>query len=145
IDGQLKPDGDRFRLSGTVTDPHWGDWTLAADANRSGGEAHAALKTVHPVHVTQGMLNGLPFVARSVWKEVQAEGDTPVEFTITTRPSQRGVHYRVTLAPQNTVVHVAAIDLHGEHAAGRLVVDDCVVTLRQLHGQAFGGAVAADG
>jgi hypothetical protein len=145
IDGQLEPDGSRVRLSGKVTDPHWGDWTLTAEANRLSREAHATLKTVHPVHVTQEMLNSLPFIAPAVWKEVQAEGDTPVEFTLATRPKEKGVHYRVVLEPQNTAVRVTAIDLRGEHAAGGLVVDDGVVTLRQVHGQAFGGRVATDG
>jgi hypothetical protein len=145
IDGQLTPDGSRLRLSGKVTDPHWGDWTLAADANRASGEAHATLKTVHPVHVTQEMLNSLPFISPAVWHEVQLEGDTPAEFTLATRPKEKGVHYRVALQPQNAAVHVRAIDLQGEHAAGGLVVEDGVVTLRQVHGRAFGGGVATDG
>src|SRR5207248_2249609 len=60
IDAEVHDYGDHYVMEGTVTDPYWGQWNLQGTFART----HAGtftLKTPH-VHITQAMLDQLPFV-----------------------------------------------------------------------------------
>src|SRR5262249_4289532 len=76
IRAEARPDGDRLALSGTVSDPQWGDWSLDGSATPATGAFTATLKTER-ADVTQDKLLSLPFVSPAVWKEVEARGITP--------------------------------------------------------------------
>jgi uncharacterized protein YhdP len=145
IDGRLEQQGDRLALSGKVTDPYWGDWAVEGSLNGGHDAGSATLKT-GMVHVTQDMLDRLPLVPRSVWEEVQiTEGETPVEFAFRFGPDARDTHYRVTMRPQHTTVHVTAVGLTATDAQGGLVLDDKIVRLRDVTGGAAGGAIKTTG
>ncbi|HEV3262578.1 MAG TPA: AsmA-like C-terminal region-containing protein [Gemmataceae bacterium] len=144
IDAELRSEGDRLRLTGTLAEPAWGNATLEALLDRKTGEAAVTLK-VPRTHVTQDMLSNLPLVSPAVWQEVQAEGDTPVEFTLRSDAKTKGAHYHVALNPEETMVHVAAIDLRAAQAHGRVVIEDGVVKLRDVQGRMAGGTITTSG
>ena len=136
IDGQLQPEGSRFAVSGSVSDPYWKRWTVSGVLDRNSGEVQASLKTT-ALHVTEAMLEDLPFVSPTVWREVQLEGDTPVEFQVRVEPETRKFHYRLAVSPQHTHVHVTAIELTAEQAHGQVVVEDEVERKGTVYGSWF--------
>ena len=95
--------------------------------------------------VTQEKLERIPFVPPSVWEEVKASGSTKVEFTYRHAPGATGDHYRVVLDPDGATVEVTSISLHAEQVRGRIIVEDGLVTLEGVHGEALAGTVHADG
>jgi hypothetical protein len=136
---EVRSDGRRLTLAGTVHDPDWGEWTASGGQDAPGGPFTLVLRTVRPVHATPALLRRAPFVPPSVWRQVQCEGDTPCELTLRFEPGAPRPHYRVELAPTDTRVHVTAIDLTAEAARGRVIVEDDVVTLETVRGLAAGG------
>jgi hypothetical protein len=143
IDAAIHDDDGRLVLEGKIIDPYWGVWDLQGMLDRASGSS-LALKTPH-VHLTQAMLDRLPFVAPKVWQQVQIEGDTPVECTFRLDPAADKVHYRVTLAPKATRVHVTAIRLEADQARGNLVIENQIVQLRDVRGQTAGGEIETNG
>jgi hypothetical protein len=144
IDAELRPDEGRLVLTGSVHDPHWGDWGVRADLAPATGACSGTLTSSARVHVTQPMLEDLPFVGASVWANVRAEGDTPVEFTLRYEPAKKAVRYRVALEPANTHVHVTSIDLTADEARGKVLIEDALVRLNDVHGRAAEGTLAVN-
>src|SRR5262249_46320232 len=60
------------------------------------------------------------------------------------RPNDPGIHYRVTADPGGVRVSVPSADLFVTDIAGELVMEDGILTLRDLHGRAAGGEIRAD-
>jgi hypothetical protein len=97
--------------------------------------------------VTQEKLKALPFVSPQVWKQVEAAGLTPVDFTLTVTPApsdKTEVSYRIELYPTDAHVYIAAIDLHADQVAGQVVIADKQVELKGVHGRTLGGTMAAE-
>lgn len=141
IRGELREQSGRATLTGTADDPEWGTWNIAGGATDDGFSLTLTTRT--PVHITPALLKRVPFVKPSVWEVVTAEGDTPVEIVLRFAPKQP-VRYRVTLQPKDTKVYVSTIDLNAEKAAGKVVIEDGIVTLESVRGKAFNGDLAVD-
>jgi hypothetical protein len=104
------------------------------------------LKTETKVHVTRTLLDTLPFVPASTWQEVLiAPGDTPAELNVRYDLRAQSAHFRLEMAPENTTVSVPALGLTAHNAHGKLVVEDGLVQLRDLHGKAYGGDIEIEG
>jgi hypothetical protein len=142
--GSLRPEEDRLEISGEGNSPRWGKLVLNGTVDARTDAADVRLKTAGTVHVTQAMLDALPFIPASVWKDVQAEGDTPVQLKVTYDPEANKYHYRVDMEPKHTRVVVPAAALHGSDASGKITVEDNVVKLRGIHGKAYRGTLAGD-
>jgi translocation and assembly module TamB len=143
IEAEIHSREGKLVLTGTVQDPRWGNWDLDGSLDPAGGPSSGTLRSAG-VHVTQKMLEDLPFVGASVWQQVQAEGDTPVVFTLSYEPDLQRVHYRVALDPQNARVHVAAIDLSADRASGKVTIEDAAVRLEKVRGHTADGTIATD-
>jgi translocation and assembly module TamB len=143
IDAEVHSREGKLVLAGTVQDPRWGNWDVDGSLDPAGGPSSGTLKTAG-VHVTQKMLEDLPFVSPGVWQQVRAEGDTPVEFTLSYEPDKRKVHYRVALEPQDTTVHVKSIDLSADRARGKVMIEDAVVRLEKVQGHTADGTISTD-
>lgn len=141
---KLAAEGDHLSLSGDVKDPKWGNWTLSGSLAADAQAGTATLKTGMS-HITQAMLDDLPLISPTVWEEVQVEGDSPVEVGVRFNRAENMVHYHVALEPEHTRVHVPAIELAARDAQGRVTIDDGVVRLRDVRGQAADGTVALSG
>ncbi len=140
ITGDITAADKLFTLIGTVDDPYWEKWDAHATAATDTGDVVLDLKTPR-AQVTQEKLDRLPFVSASVWANVQAEGVTPVDFKLRFNTNGRGVKYRVALTPVETHVKVTSIKLDADHASGKVVVEDALVTLREVKGQFVDGDI----
>jgi len=141
VNADLRRVGNRLELTGSIREPRWGEWTLSGEAPWPAHSGSIALKAKQPVHVTQEMLSGLPFVPENTWEQVQAEGKTPVEITLRLDPDESAVHYRVVLNPRQTKVHVGSIDLNAEDAAGEVIIEDGMVQLQGVVGKTADGEI----
>jgi translocation and assembly module TamB len=144
IDAILHRAADGFVLDGTAESPGaqgWGKWTLHGAFATTDDRISLLLKTTQPVHVSETMLAGLPFVPLGVWQEVKAHGITPVQVALHFDLKQKDARYRVELDPRDTTVQVPAIDLDATAASGRVIVEGLVVKLSNVQGKAFGGTI----
>lgn len=141
---QLKREGERLIFSGNAVAERWGEWSLAGHAVPGSGEAALVLRRPE-IHFTQTMLEELPLVPSSTWKEVKAEGESPVELAIRYDPVAKQGHYRVLLQPRDSRVKVAAIDLEADRVRGEIVLEDGHVHLRGMTGEAAEGSVQTHG
>ncbi|HXG09358.1 MAG TPA: hypothetical protein VNK04_06175 [Gemmataceae bacterium] len=143
VHAELLSHGGRLVVTGTVADPYWGDWDLAAAADPEGaGEIN--LKTAQ-APITRDWLAALPFVSSHVWKQVQAEGGAPVECTLRLAPEMSRVRYRVVVLPRSAWVRVAPLDLEAEQVGGQVIIEDGLVQLRDLRGRAADGEIETAG
>jgi hypothetical protein len=145
IRAEVQPDGDRLTLKGEISDPEWGDWSLDGAADRAAGSLTFTLKTDR-AEVTQDKLLRLPEVPPGVWKEVEAQGVTPVEFTFRHDPRTKAVnHYRVVLNPSGAAITLPVLSLRPKSVRGGITIEDNVVTLDKVRGQDLGGELEVDG
>jgi hypothetical protein len=129
----------RVSLSGTVSDASWGGtWTATGSFPRNPGAGGMQLKNAG-LHVTQEMLRRVPFVSEKVWQHVRLEGDTPVDLQLLLPQPPAQVGYRITLTPKNTSVFVPSIDLAASAAQGIVIIEDKLVTLREVSGKVATG------
>jgi translocation and assembly module TamB len=134
-----------IQLVGSVNDPTWGEWNLAADfVTGEKVEVHAVTPQCH---VTIPMLTALPFVPPNVWKHVRIEGKTParVDIAVAFGPEKPRVHYRVELSPREAHLEVPSIALVTEKTQGDVVIEDGKVQLRNVTGQYAEGSISTDG
>ncbi|MCC6417526.1 MAG: hypothetical protein IT429_04690 [Gemmataceae bacterium] len=139
------PEGGRLALSGSGVNPQWGKLNLTGTVDPQAGSFALTLTSAGTVRVTQAMLDALPLVPPSVWKAVQLQGQTPVTLTVSQAPSAAGTHYRVELQPRGTTVVVPSADLKAARVHGKLIVEDGVVKLRGVRGDAYRGTLALNG
>jgi translocation and assembly module TamB len=137
-------DGEELVLNGTAADPYWGDWDLRGTFHLRTGVSSVTL-TTRRVHITQAMLDRLPFVPAKVWQQVQCEGDSPVELTVSYEPQNLKVHYRILLELEATKVDITSIDLHADQTHGKVVVEDEVVRLTDVQGRTADGVLQTSG
>ncbi|HEX4592494.1 MAG TPA: hypothetical protein VH120_21370, partial [Gemmataceae bacterium] len=137
---ELRTTGEKQVLSGTVTDPDWGQWTVSGGREKAADPITLLLKTAKEVRATMPLLRRAPFVPPSTWRAVECEGDTTCEVTLRFVPGEP-VHYRADLSPHNTAVYVPSISLRAAGASGRVVIEDNLLTLSNVRGAASGGEV----
>jgi len=144
LTADIRSEGPRLSLTGTVAEALGAEWQVNGNLDRSNGAGSLTLAT-RIAHVTPEVLRGLPFVPESVWQQVQAEGDTPVELTLRLDPAGDTVHYRVALHPEAARIQIAAIDLDTQQTRGKVVIEDDVVRLTDVRGRAAGGTIHLNG
>jgi hypothetical protein len=148
IDGVIAGDQTGLHLDATITDPYWGQWTAVAHDDTGTRRVSLDLQSP-PMQVTMEKLQGVPFITKSVWEQVQADGRTPVHVALTFPPpgpagTLESVHHRVDLEPVDTRVHVTSIDLDADKARGKVVIEDQLVTLTNVVGASAGGEIHMD-
>jgi hypothetical protein len=137
---ELKTDGEKQTLSGTIDDPEWGPWKVSGGRETAAGPFKLVITTSREVHATMPLLRRAPFVPPTTWRAVECDGLTNCELTLTFVPGEP-VHYRADLSPHDTAVFVPSISLRAAGASGRVVVDDNLLTLTNVRGAAAGGDV----
>jgi translocation and assembly module TamB len=137
VQGTVTSGPEGFTVKGTVSDPYWGDWNAGGTFRPAESALHLVLDTPR-VAVTTDKLKALAFVPAKVWREVIAEGTTPVRLGLDFKTDTPGVHYKVELEPTETTVRVPSIDLDADHALGKVVVEDELVLLRDVKGRVKG-------
>jgi hypothetical protein len=144
VSARLNNQAGRLVLSGSGHNDELGKLLLDGSLENESSLATFTIKSEARAHVTQAFLDRLPFVPAEVWDEIQiAEADTTAELTLTYDLTQKAVHYRVDLAPQNTKLFMPAIDLAAHSASAKVTIDDNVAQLRDVKGKAYGGSLSA--
>ena len=145
VKADINSDGGDLKLTGSVADPFWGDWSLGGAFKNESGAVDLDLNAKQ-VGVDAARLEGLPFVAPEVWHEVMVTGKTSCDFHLSLQlTDEPAIHYRVACAPADAKVHVESIKLDATGASGNVVVDDNLVQLRGVHGRFAGGEIATEG
>jgi translocation and assembly module TamB len=145
VKGQLTPEIEGARLAASTDDPTWGHWT--AQGHMDGGlrTGQVVLSGSH-VAANLNKVARIPYVPEEVWKHVVPDGPVDVALSLALvagKPSSLQV--RTTVGFQNTVMDLPTLGLHTTAATGQIVVEDGVVRLEKLSGQALGGTVSSDG
>ncbi len=130
---------ETFKLSGTVNDAVWGNWSATADYDLDSGAMVARLET-QDTNLTQEKLSAIPFVSPRVWEEVRFDGRTSVRLTLRRPPGAEHLRYRVEGQVQSARVAVNSIGLSAE-GSGRGVIEDGQVFLKDVKGKAAGGTL----
>ena len=81
VEATIRPQPEALVLEGDATDPTWGPWTVTGRLERASRKSSITLTTSR-IHLTQPILETLPFVSPAVWHEVQLDGDTAVDLTV---------------------------------------------------------------
>ncbi|HTU89746.1 MAG TPA: hypothetical protein VMF69_06600, partial [Gemmataceae bacterium] len=146
VHADLASGANGLTLTGTVSDPFWGDWKASGDFNSTGSQGSIALDT-DSVAVTMTKLKSISFVPLSVWHEVHVEGTTPahVRMDMETKEDKTAVHYRVEISPRDAHVQVLSIALDAVQANGRAIIADEIVELDNVHGKTAGGSISVNG
>ncbi|HEV8060781.1 MAG TPA: hypothetical protein VGP68_12955 [Gemmataceae bacterium] len=133
----------KISFKGTVQDPTWGAWTVAIAYDPESSVSEMTLKSTG-VAVKQAMLSALPFVTPKTWTHVECAGKTTAEITFRHAPGEAQLHYHVLLEPTETQVRVTDVDLQAQHAGGKVVIEDGLVTLTNVNGQVADGKIATN-
>jgi hypothetical protein len=149
IQATLTRQGDRLVLRGAVDNaerPALGKWSLQGELDEKKKTASLTLSSEGPVHVTQSLLEELPFVPSAVWREAQVKSaDSPVTVSIRYDLAHPELHYRVALEAQNVDMYVPAIELDATAGKGKIELDDGLAQVLDVQGQVFGGTIRATG
>ncbi len=142
--GELHPEGERLALTGTCQEARWGQWAALGSWDRASGDASLRLLTPQ-ASFTQKQLETLPFVSPRVWNQVKIDGDAGVDLTVRWDAVAGRVRYRAALDVEKAKLHITSIDLKTTDTGGKVVVEDGLVTLTDLHGQSADGDIQTSG
>src|SRR5262249_50345223 len=92
--------------------------------------------------VSPEKLRKLPYVPPAVWDQVSVTGKTPAEVLVRISTLDGTVKYRVVAEPTQAEVTVPIISLTAKDVAGKVVVEDNLVTLVQVAGKAANGTIS---
>lgn len=142
IDAQITNENGKVVLNGNLSDATWGgSWQIQGSVPRIGGQGILKLKNAG-LHVTQAMLERVPYVPANVWQNVRLEGDTPVDVLLALGPGKEKLYYRVDLSPINTSVFVSSINLSAAMARGGVTVENKRVLLKNVSGKVADGTLS---
>jgi hypothetical protein len=144
IRGNLISVDKDLKLKGTINDANWGNWQFGGKADPAAGAVDLALDS-SSIDLTTEKLKKLPFLSPAIWQQVSAEAKTPVRLNLTLSTTPGHSHCRVEVAPTDARVRVRAIELNAEHVAGKLIVDDQLVTLAGVTGRVADGTLGVSG
>jgi hypothetical protein len=145
VAGELTSGDSAFQIKGTVNDPRWGDWALQGSFDLKAGD-YALTMDTSDVEISPEKLKSLPYVPAKVWREVEAQGHTPARVAFRYHQAAQAAHYRIDLDPASADwITVPSISLRATKVRGKIVVEDEVVKLTGVTGQAAKGAMAVTG
>lgn len=146
LNAEVVSKDNAIHLSGTVTDPFWGDWKAQGDFDSGAGKGTVALDA-DKLAVNMQKLKAIAFVPPSVWQEVHVEGTTAtkVRLDFNTSGDNASVRYRVEISPHESRIEVPSIELVATQAHGNAVIADEIVDLDNVHGKTAGGAITTSG
>ncbi len=145
IRGELVSRDGRPTLEGSVNDPRWGEWRLSGRMDTDSRACSAELRSLRPVPLDRESLDQVPFVDRSLWDQVQVQGETPAEIGFAFDAATQTVRYHATLEPTALFLRVPRYDLRMEHVHGKITVENNLIHLDALHGHVAGGEIDGKG
>lgn len=145
VNAEVSESGEIKKLTGTINDPHWGQWKTSGELQLKEGLATLTVQT-DQTELTQQKLESLPFVPKKVWEQIQqVDGKTSVELTLKFNTAQKGFDYRLIIKPQSASVYVRALELKAEQTQGKIEIKNQVVMLENVTGKAASGQITTSG
>lgn len=145
VTGKITSESGQVKVTATAVQPRWGSWQIDGATNSKGQMVVLNLRSTQPVAVDMEMLRGLPFVPASVWREVEVEGTTPAVVTLRYETGSKKFRYRVELEPIANWLMVPSVGLRASRATGKVIIENNVVHLKDVSGQAFAGKISTAG
>ncbi|MBX9626773.1 MAG: AsmA-like C-terminal region-containing protein [Gemmataceae bacterium] len=113
---RAEPSGDVVKLSGTVTDPGWGNWTVSADIRQTAGTGRLDLST-DGAQLDTARFRSIPYIPPSVWENVQPNGPARASIGLA-YGADKVFRYDVRVEPTGAAVgvpaaHVTLADVRG--------------------------------
>jgi uncharacterized protein involved in outer membrane biogenesis len=143
LSADMEAKGGSWQVQGNIEDPHWGDWNVEAGADLKTGAVTLNLLAEKSA-VSPDRLRALPFVSPAVWDQVTGEGPARVALKVRVG-ADRTIHYRVEIDPRGAKIQVSSIGLDAISTTGAIIVEDGLVTLRNMKGKAAGGEIETHG
>jgi uncharacterized protein YhdP len=145
IRGDVRNEEGRPVLTGTVDDPDWGRWALSGRLSPDSRACSASLRSMEPVPIRRTALDQIPFVDRSLWDQIEVQGESPAEIAFRYDPETQTVSYHAAFEPTALFLRVPAYDLRMQHVHGKITLENNVIHLDGLHGELAGGEVEGHG
>lgn len=140
--GKLDRNADQLTFVGEAANGAWGKWTIAGLLHSQSAKISVQFKSEGSVHVTQAMLEKLPFVPQACWHELRiSQMDTPVLVHVDYDLKQGETHCRAELDPVRARFRVPSLQMQMAGASARIVFEDNQMLVRDLQGQTFSGIV----
>ncbi len=143
LEGKATTLEGRMLFVGRIADPVWGNWNVEINYDPARDVKVLRLKAAD-VHVKQSMLSSLPFVSANVWTHVECSGDTSADITMRLPSGNERLKYRIELKPVHTAVHISSVALEAREAHGTVVIEDGLVTLENVNGEAAQGTISTN-
>ncbi|MFO0864578.1 MAG: hypothetical protein U0744_08000 [Gemmataceae bacterium] len=131
--------------AGSFEANQWGKWTAKGEANEAAKRVEVRLFSDGRVKLTEPMLYQIPFAPAKVWRACKIPtSETNCTLTLAVDVAKAELHYKAEMEPTKTSVEIPAIDFVASDAKGKVTIDDNLVTLRNIEGEAFDGKVSTD-
>jgi hypothetical protein len=143
VNAEIAPRDNGMTLTGTITDPFWGNWKTHGTFDTAGGNGGITLDT-DALAVTPTKLRAIAFVPLSVWEQVTVEGTMAgqVRLDLSAAGDKPSLRYRLEVRPREARVRVPSIEMTAAQVSGKAIIADEVVTLEDVRGKTAGGTIA---
>jgi hypothetical protein len=122
---RAEPAGAVVKLSGTATDPGWGNWAVAGEVARAGGTGRLDL-TTDQATLDTARLRSIPYIPLSVWENVQPSGPARASVNLSVG-SDQSFRYDVRVQPEGAALGVPAAEVSLADVRGVVRVHDGLV------------------
>lgn len=144
IVGQFKRDGESYALTGEVIEPKWGKWKLTGRLNADASVGQFQLQSDEAT-LSDPLLRSIPYVPSEVWDHLSASGQTVATVTLTLKPGQKLLGYRVDLRPKKATLSFPSAEIAVSNFVGQILVEDGQVHVNDAVMQLADGTVSLNG
>ena len=142
IAGTLDKNANQITLGASAENGIWGKWIIAGLFHKQSANINLQFRSLSSIHITQAILEQLPFVPETCWQEVRInQMDTPILVHVDYSLKQQEGHCRAELDFAKADFCINALPMHVANAHGKVIFDDNQMLLRSLQGDAFDGSV----
>ena len=122
---RAEPAGDALRLSGTASDPAWGNWAVSGEVARSAGTGRLDLST-DGAQLDTDRLRSVPYVPLSVWENVRPSGPAKASVGLA-YGADKPFRYDVRVEPAGATLGIPAAEITLADVRGVVRVHDGLV------------------
>jgi len=143
VSATLVPARGRVLLTARSYDPEWGPLQAHGETDAAFQTGTIELKTTGTLTASPEKVKAIPFVPADVWKNVAPSGKVGVALNVSL--DHGAVHVRTEIGLRGTSARSEALDLLASRTTGRVIVEDTLVTFKDVSGEAIDGRVTANG
>ncbi|GEM_PF-353330 len=121
-------------------DDTWKSWNLTSRVEPGVGDSELKL-TTNEVYLSRELLESLPFVPKVTWNHIKLNGTSSVEMDLFFDGKKDTIDYKIGMAPKNTSVKIAIINLEANDASGKIQIDNGLIQIREVQGRSAHGTI----